>query len=339
MPPTISVVLPAYNAAATLPEAVETLRRQTFSDFEIVLIDDGSQDHTGRIIQQLASVEARIRPILSPHVGLIHALNLGLSHARGEFIARMDADDLAHPDRLRLQLQLLSNRPDVALASCLIECFPAASIREGFRIYTDWLNRLIEPADIAREIFIESPLCHPSVMIRRRDLDDVGGYQERGWAEDYDLWLRLHLAGKRFAKVPQVLLSWREGAGRLTRTDGRYSIENFLRVKAHYLAAGPLSQARTAILWGAGQTGRRLAKHLVREGVTLLACIDIDPAKIGRALRGAPILHPDALPDLHRAHGQPMILSAVSSRGARDLIRSHLTRLGFVEGIHFLCVA
>ncbi|MSS73476.1 MAG: glycosyltransferase family 2 protein [Candidatus Latescibacteria bacterium] len=337
--PLISVILPAYNAAATLPEAVETLLRQTLDDFEILLIDDGSQDDTGQIIQRLASADARVRPVLSPHVGLIDTLNLGLAHAGGQLIARMDADDLAHPDRLRLQAQLLHDRPDVALASCLIECFPADAVREGFRIYAAWLNGLIEPGDIAREIFIESPLCHPSVMVRRHDLDEVGGYQERGWAEDYDLWLRLHLAGKRFAKVPQVLLSWREHPARLTRTDGRYSIENFLRAKAHYLSAGPLARTRTAILWGAGQTGRRLAKHLAREGVALLACIDIDPAKIGRSLRGAPICSPDALPGLCRTHGQPIILSAVASRGARDLIRGHLTRLGLVEGIDFLCVA
>ncbi|OGG54304.1 MAG: hypothetical protein A3F84_14745 [Candidatus Handelsmanbacteria bacterium RIFCSPLOWO2_12_FULL_64_10] len=335
----ISVILPAYNAAATLPEAVETLLRQTFSDLEIVLVDDGSQDDTGRVIQRLTSADPRIRPVPSPHTGLIGALNLGLTHARGDLIARMDADDLAHPDRLRLQAQLLHDRPDVAVASCLIECFPAAAVREGFRIYADWLNRLIEPDDIAREIFIESPLCHPSVLLRRRDLSDVGGYQDRGWAEDYDLWLRLHLSGRRFAKVPRVLLSWRERPDRLTRADGRYSIENFLRAKAHYLAAGPLARTRAAILWGAGQTGRRLAKHLAREGIALLACIDIDPAKIGRRLRGAPICPPDALPGLLWAHGQPTVLSAVSSRGARDLIRGRLTSLGLVEGADFLCVA
>ena len=337
--PLVSVILPAYNAAATLREAVASLLRQTFRDFEVLLIDDGSEDDTGRIAQALATEDARVRPTPSPHVGLVNALNLGLSLARGELIARMDADDLAHPDRFRRQTALLAGRPDVALAGCLIACFPADGVREGFRIYADWLNRLIEPEEIAREIFIESPLCHPSVMVRKRDVAAVGGYQDHGWAEDYDLWLRLHLAGKRFAKVPEVLLSWREHPDRLTRTDGRYSIENFLRAKAHYLAAGPLAGTRSAILWGAGQTGRRLSKHLAREGVRVLACIDIDPAKIGRSLRGSPILSPESLPDLHRAHGGPTILSAVASRGARDLIRRHLAGMGFVEGEHFLCVA
>lgn len=337
--PLISVILPAYNAAATLREAVASLLRQTFRDFEILLIDDGSEDDTGRIAQALATEDARVRPTPSPHAGLVSALNLGLSLAQGELIARMDADDLAHPDRFQRQTALLTERPDVALASCLIACFPVEGVREGFRIYADWLNRLIEPEEIAREIFIESPLCHPSVMARRRDIAAVGGYQDHGWAEDYDLWLRLHLAGKRFAKVPEVLLSWREHPGRLTRTDGRYSIENFLRAKAHYLAAGPLAGTQSAILWGAGQTGRRLSKHLAREGVQVLACIDIDPAKIGRSLRGSPVFSSDALPDLHRTHGGATILSAVSSRGARDLIRRHLVGMGFVEGEHFLCVA
>ena len=339
MSPVISVILPAYNAAATLEEAVESLRAGTYEDFEIVLIDDGSEDQTWEVIRHLASMDPRIRPIKTHHSGLIHALNLGLSEARGEFIARMDANDLSHPQRLALQFLLLNRRPEVVLAGCMVESFPSSEIREGFRIYTDWINSLIEPDEIAREIFIESPICHPSVLIRKGELTRIGGYRDPGWAEDYDLWLRLNLAGKHFAKVPKVLFSWRDHPDRLTRTDSRYSVENFLRAKAHYLAAGPLRETMSTIVWGAGQTGRRLSKHLIHEGVRLLGFIDIDPSKIGRTLRNAAIQSPEALPDLRRKHKGGMILSAVSSRGARNLIRGHLKGLDLVEGVDFLCVA
>src|SRR3990172_3586333 len=117
-----------------------------------------------------------------------------------------------------------------------------------FRLYLDWLNSLVSDADIRREIFVESPLAHPSVVFLRRWVEQVGGYQDHGWPEDYDLWLRLYLAGANFAKVPEVLLYWRESPERLTRRDGRYALENFLRAKAHYLKRGPLAGGEAVII-------------------------------------------------------------------------------------------
>jgi hypothetical protein len=191
---------------------------------------------------------------------------------------------------------------------------------------------------MVREIFIESPIPHPSVLVRRRDLEELGGYEDRGWPEDYDLWLRFYLEGKRFAKVPEVLYFWREHRTRLSRTDPRYSIENFLRAKAHYLARGPL-QGRTALIWGAGRTGRRLSKHLLREDAQIAAFVDVDPEKIGRSLRGIPIYAASDLRARWDASSSPFLLSAVSSRQARALIRAYLRDMGLQEGRDFLCVA
>jgi cellulose synthase/poly-beta-1,6-N-acetylglucosamine synthase-like glycosyltransferase len=153
----------------------------------------------------------------------------------------MDADDWSYPDRFKRQLELLSRNPDLAVAGCLVEGFPGQDPSMGISLYLEWLNALVSAEDIAREIFIESPLPHPSTMIRSTWLDRIGGFQDRGWAEDYDLWLRMHLEGAHFAKVPEVLIKWRDHPARLTRVDSRYSVENFLRAKAHYLCEGPLA--------------------------------------------------------------------------------------------------
>jgi hypothetical protein len=205
-------------------------------------------------------------------------------------------------------------------------------LREGFQIYIDWLNNLITHEDICREIFVESPICHPTVMVRKKVLVDLGGYEERGWPEDYDLWLRMYLAGHQFAKLPEVLLSWREHPQRLTRTDSRYSVENFIRAKSHYLPQGPLKGRDAVIVWGAGMMGRRMSKHLLREGVPLVAFIDIDPKKIGRTLRSLPIISPEALMDWWERYECPALLAAVGARGARALIRERLGGFGLVEG-------
>jgi glycosyltransferase involved in cell wall biosynthesis len=330
--PSISVLMPCYNAAETLEDCLESLAAQTHPDFEIVAVDDGSSDATLEILQTRAAAGMPIEVYPRPHGGIISALNHGLAACRGAYVARMDADDRAHPERLEKQAAYLDSHAEVALVSCQVRAFPPQNVRGGFRVYLEWLNGLISHEEILREIFVESPLPHPSVMVRRDWLQSCGGYQEHGWPEDYDLWLRMAQAGAVFAKLPEVLLDWRERPQRLTRIDGRYSLENFLRAKAHYLALGPLQGRDAVIVWGAGMMGRRLSKHLLRAGAPLQAFVDIDPRKIGRTRRGRPIIAPQDLPDEWARCEHPVILAAVGARGARTLIRARLTEMGFTEG-------
>ena len=338
-PPPVSVLMPVYNAAETLREALESLAAQTFPDFEIISVDDGSEDESRTILLEWARRDGRLLPVLETHQGIIGALNHGLQSCRGEFVARMDADDIMHPERLAKQVALLRTNPEVSVAGCLVETFANGPVGGGMQIYQEWLNRLVSHEDVCREIFIESPIAHPSAMVRRQEMVDLGGYQDRGWAEDYDLWLRYHAAGKRFAKVPEVLLYWREHERRTMRTDSRYSVENFLRAKAYYLVEGPLKKRDALIVWGAGKTGRRLSKHLIRGGWTPEVFIDITPKKIGRTLRKVPIIAPEELAKLWEGWHRPLLVVAVASRGARELIREELGRQGLQEGGDFLCAA
>lgn len=335
----VSVLLPCYNARDTLPEALDSLTEQTFQDFEVVVVDDGSTDNTQEILMKYCKKDSRFRTITQDHFGIIPALNNGLVACRAPLIARMDADDRSHPERLSRQITFLNQNPNIALVGCLVRAYPINHVREGFNIYLDWLNRLVSHEEICREIFIESPFPHPSVLFRKEDVLKVGGYQDRGWAEDYDLWFRMYLAGARFAKIPQFLLYWREHTSRLTRVDSRYSLENFLRAKAWYLTQGPLKGRDGIIIWGAGMMGRRLSKHLLRQQVPLVAFVDIDPRKIGNTRRNRPIISPKELPRFWGKFQRPIILAAVGARGARNLIRERLGSLGLVEGDDWLCVA
>jgi glycosyltransferase involved in cell wall biosynthesis len=330
--PKISVLMPCYNVAATVDETLQSIAAQTLTDFEVVAVDDGSTDNTPDILAQCVQRDPRFRLLPLPHAGIIPAMNAGLEDCRAEYIARMDADDLMLPTRLEQQATHLDQHPKTTLVSSLVAGFPKGELREGFRLYIEWLNTLTTHDEICREMFVESPLCHPTVTFRRQAVLDLGGYQERGWAEDYDLWLRMYLAGMRFDKIPETLVEWREHPDRLTRTDSRYSLENFLRAKAHYLALGPLKNRDEVIIWGSGMHGRRLSKHLLREGVNLIAFVDIDPKKIGRTRRDKPIIAPEDLPDLWANAANPAVLAAVGARGARELIRQQLTDFGLTEG-------
>ena len=337
--PRISVLMPVYNAAGTLPETLQSIAAQTLGHFEVIAVDDGSDDDSGMILEAWRRGDRRIKPVYADRAGLVSALNHGLSLCKGDWVARMDADDRMHPDRLARQAALLESRPEISVAGSLVEIFADGPVGEGMKVYEAWLNSLVEPGDIAREIFIESPIAHPSAMVRRDVLVGLGGYRDAGWPEDYDLWLRCHAAGLQFAKVPETLLYWREHTGRLTHTDSRYSVENFLRVKARFLVDGPLNDRDGLIVWGAGQTGRRLSKHLVRMGRPVDAFVDISPRKIGGILRGAPVIDPGGLLETWSRYTRPMLIAAVSSRGARKLIRQALSDMGLVEVDDYLCAA
>jgi glycosyltransferase involved in cell wall biosynthesis len=335
--PWVSVLLPVRDAMPFLEQVLKSLDRQTLVDFEVVAVDDGSTDGSGELLDRWAGSDSRIRVLHRPPSGLVATLNAGLQECRAPLVARMDADDLCHPRRLELQLSALENQPEVGIVSTDVRFFPRSQVEQGFRIYERWLNSLRDHDQMARERFVESPVAHPSVMVRRELVDRVGGYRDVDWPEDYDLWLRLFEDGARFAKLDRPLYFWREHPLRLTRVDDRYSKEAFLSCKAHYLVTGPLDSARRTIIWGAGPTGRRLSRLLAEAGASIDAFVDIDPEKIGRSVHGREILAPERLEPILGAGA--VVLAAVASRGARELIRSRLASLGLVEGADFYCVA
>lgn len=336
MTPAVSVVLPYRDAASTLDEALASLRAQSLHAIEVIAVDDGSTDGGAGIVARYAARDDRFRAVRSPGLGIPGALSLGVAHARAPLLARMDGDDVAHPERLAAQVEALALAPRVGALGTRVEGFPEGGVGEGFRAYIDWQNGLLSPDDHARELFVESPLCHPSVVLRREALEAVGGYVERVWAEDYDLWLRLDAAGWWLAKVDRVLLRWRHQASRATLNDGRYAAERFREAKAHYLAPRLRALGRPVWIWGAGATGRRFARALEPHGLRVSQFVDIDPRKIGGVARGAPI---GDVERLVASRGACVVLVAVGARGARGIVRARLARLGFVEGGDFFCVS
>ena len=330
--PAVSVLMPCYNVAETLAEALESLAAQTLVDFEIVAVDDGSDDATPALLQAWARRDSRLRLLSLPHGGIIPGLNAGLAACRAEYVARMDADDRCHPQRLELQAAYLDAHPEVTLAACRVRGFPPETLRPGGQKYLAWLNSLLSGEDILRELYVESPFAHPSVLFRRSAVLQAGGYQDHGWAEDYDLWLRLAQAGAQFAKLPQVLFDWRDHAQRLTHRDERYTLENFRRARAHYLLRGPLAGRDALILWGAGRQGRRLGRLLLQFGAPLVAYIDIDPDKIGNTRHARPILPPEELLPCWGRYRNPVLLVTVGVHGALQIVRKRLNGFGLLEG-------
>jgi len=318
----LDIWLPAWNREASLPAALRSLRRQTFRDWRLIAVDDGSSDRTADLLDGFGATVLRV-----PHGGIVRALQAAASSSDAPLVARMDADDLCHRERFAAQLVV---RADVVATRVKVNG------PEGLRLYARWQNSLVTHDEIVRNLFVESPLAHPTVMFTRDVYERAGGYRDVAWPEDYDLWLRMRESGARFSKVPRALVAWRDRPDRLTRTHPMYSAQAIHAAKLHYLARDPLLKRGPVTVWGAGEIGRAWIRDLRALGVEVEQAIDIDPRKIGIRLANAvPVRAPDDA--LSRRHGP--VLVAVGRRGARDIIRPRLEARGLVEGSDFLFLA
>lgn len=337
----ISVLLPYRDSAATLSEAMESVLADLGPHDELVAIDDGSSDASADLARTIAARDPRVVLVASggspsQPAGIAAALAGGLIVSRGELVARMDGDDISLPGRFAAQRALLESDPTLGAVGVQVEAFPAPG--RGMQRYVAWQSSLVSPSDHACAIFCESPLCHPSTMMRRAALLAVGGYRDDTWAEDYDLWLRLDAAGYGLAKVPRVLFRWRMRPDSLTWTDARCSPARLLETRAAHLARRLVERGRPFAIWGAGQTGRRLARALEVHGQRPIAFVDIDPRKIGRSARGVVIA--SAAEGIARATAAELLLVvAVGDYGARDVVRARLAAAGLVEGAAYITAA
>ncbi|MDQ4061967.1 MAG: glycosyltransferase [Pseudomonadota bacterium] len=207
--PSVSVLMSVYNGAPFLDAAIDSIRAQSFDDFEFIIIDDGSTDATPAILARHAVADPRIRILSQRNLGLIAALNRGLAEASGVYVARMDADDIAKPHRLERQIGMLDSDRRLVLVGSRYEVIDAqgAVLRPG-DVPTD-------PARIRETLDRTNCIAHPTVLMRRDAVLAAGGYRRAYLlCEDYDLWLRLAEAGD-LLNLPDRLLSYRHYPGKL----------------------------------------------------------------------------------------------------------------------------
>ena len=332
--PDISILMPVRNEERYLQAALDSLYQQTFTDWELIAVDDASNDQTATILARAAAKYSRVRVIRGKGNGLVTALNAGLAACKAPLLARMDGDDICHPRRLELQADYMKTHPDIGLVASNFRHFPRTGLKNGMIDYETWQNSLVDSSLIKHNLFVESPFVHPAVMTRRTILYDLGGYHDHNWPEDYDLWLRMAAAGVQFARLPQTLLFWRDHPARATRSMDEYAHGAFRSCKCHHLLHGFINNSHDVVIAGAGLEARAWQRLLLASGVTVSTWLDVDPKKIGRILHGAPVIRPE---DLH-LNGRKMIV-AIGVRGAREQFRGVAKTHGWEEGVDFVCVA
>jgi glycosyltransferase involved in cell wall biosynthesis len=323
----VSVLLPVRNGEATILSALESLWHQTFPDFEVVVVNDGSTDATLTVLN--ACSDPRLRVVSLPPQGIAAALNAGLAHCQAPLVARMDADDTAQPDRLQKQWLFMQEHPEVDVLATCVAFGGNVATAKGYARYVEATNALLTHEQLWNRRFWDAPLAHPSVMFRKETILATGGYSQEAVPEDYELWLRLFARGCRFAKLPDKLLCWNDHENRLSRIHPNYHKKAFWQLKARFFACwlrAAFGNTPPAVyLWGE-TTRKQRSRYLLEEGVPIA----------GRIHYTDKPAHEDwlpytAVPSLTNS----LILVYVSNRTGQLQITNYLEKNGYVEGENY----
>lgn len=329
--PVVSVLISVFNGSNTIIRCIDSILQQTFHNFEIVVVNDGSSDDTLVLLQSYD--DSRIKIIDLPHVGLPKALNEGLKHCKGKYVARMDADDWSYPTRIEQQVNMLDNNASIDIVTGIVEYAGDRSSNEGYARHVDWVNSLKDHDDMYLNRFEDAPIVNPSCMFRKQLIDQYGPYSEASIPEDYEFWLRMFHHGRKFYKLPEPVLKWSDLKHRLTRTSANYSSEAFQKVKAQYLVKDlqiPLEQTNFYI-FGTGKQVKRKSKALKEVGISSYKYIEVKDSTLPEDT-----IHYTQLP---AASGNEVVLSYVGDRNGKIEIGKYLEQLGYRLGTtyYFMC--
>lgn len=332
--PKVSVILPFYNSEGTINRAIQSIHEQDFEDFECILVDNNSSDGSRDVAESWTRKDRRFRLISETRQGVMFASNRGAEESLGEYLARMDSDDWAYPQRLSLQAAFLNENPGYGAVAGKVKHVGEPKRTEGFRRFVDWSNSLVSYEEIYFRRFIEAPIVNPTAMWRRETMAKHGMYLSGEFPEDYEMWLRWLDQGVRIAKVPEVILDWHDSDQRLTRTDPIYSDRAFYEIKSKYLAKW-LAQHNpfhpTVAIWGASRISRRRARLLEKHGIRIGTYID---TKNSRQIEKELMYYKD-LPDA----GAIFILTYIRQMNNREKIQAFLEKRAYVEGKSYLLVS
>jgi len=227
-----SVIMSVYNEEKYLKGAIESILNQSFKDFEFIIIDDGSTDRSSQILDRYAKKDKRIKLIYQKNIGLTKSLNKALELARGEYIARMDADDIAYKFRFEKQIRFLKKHPKIGLVGNYVDVIDEKGEKIGQLIYP------IDDKKIRELLIKKNPFCHSTVMLRKSVIEKTKGYDEDfSTGEDYDFWMRISKY-YQMANLPETLGAWRMRKESITSQKNISQIKANLRIQIKAIKDG-----------------------------------------------------------------------------------------------------
>ena len=275
----VSILMPAKNAALYIDACIQSIVDQSHQKWELIVVNDHSSDKTLAHLEHFVSHDPRIKMYTNNGHGIIAALQLAYSKSSGEYITRMDADDIMAPQKI--ESLLAQQKGEKSVATGLVSYFSDSGIGDGYQKYTAWMNANLLSENPFKDIYKECVIPSPCWMMHRSTFDEIGAFEREIYPEDYDLCFRMHQHGLRVSTVNEVLHHWRDYPARSSRTDANYADNRFLALKVHYFLALENVSSQHICLWGSGKKGKAIAKLLQKSGISF-HWITNNPKKIGQ---------------------------------------------------------
>jgi len=316
--PLISILIPFKNTAPYLPKCLQSILNQTYSNWELIIVDDHSTDTSYQHVKSVAAIDSRITLLKNEGFGIIAALKLAYAYSKGEFITRMDSDDIMHTSKLETLATKLLSHGKKHVATGLVHYFSEDGISDGYRKYENWLNKLTRTGTNYSEIYKECVIPSPCWMVYKTDLAAVNAFNTSRYPEDYDLAFRFYEAGYKIIPCEDELHYWRDYRTRASRTDAHYAENSFIDLKLHYFLKLNKQKERPLVIWGAGKRGKTIAKRLITLKTPFLWVCN-NPKKIGKHIYDQEmkaVSHIDTLKD-------PQCIISVSSPEEQSGIKSY----------------
>ncbi|OEJ98740.1 glycosyl transferase family 2 [Flavivirga aquatica] len=330
----ISILIPFKNTEAFIAECLESILKQTYINWELLIVDDSSTDNSYKIVKQFAAKDNRIKLLKNSGNGIIDALQLAFKHTNGEFITRMDSDDIMRRNKLETLVNNLLKYGKQHVAVGLVHYFSDDGVKDGYKSYEVWLNNLTKTGSNYSEIYKECVIPSPCWMIHKSDLIACDAFKPNRYPEDYDLAFRFYKHNFKCIPCDTILHNWRDYSSRTSRTHVHYAENHFIDLKLHYFITLNFNKSKTLVVWGAGNKGKTIAKTLIEKNINFEWICD-NPNKIGRDIYGK-ILKPfNSLKEIKN----PQSIITVANKNSQQEIRDYMNTLDFrpINDYVFFC--
>ena len=332
--PLISILIPFKNTEIFIAECITSIIEQSYTHWELIIVDDHSTDDSFSIVEKFTKQDARIKLYRNTGKGIIDALQLALNHSSGELITRMDSDDVMRFNKLEVLSQNVWSYGKGHVAVGKVNYFSKKGIKEGYKNYEIWLNRLTENGSNYSEIYKECVIPSPCWMLHRSDLLACDAFNPNRYPEDYDLAFRFYKHQFKCIPCNEVLHDWRDYSYRTSRTSAHYAENHFIPLKLDYFLELDYHPEKTLVVWGAGKKGKYIAKTLIEKQLPFEWICD-NPKKIGKDIYGK-ILKPfNYLETINNAQS----IITVANKTSQLEIKNYLLKLNLqsIKDYVFFC--
>jgi glycosyltransferase involved in cell wall biosynthesis len=322
--------MPARNAASYIDVCIESIINQTFTEWELIVVNDHSEDNTLKQLENWAKKDNRIFIFNNDGSGILPALNLAIQKSKGTYISRMDADDYMHPEKIGELLSGLDLNPQSSISVGMVEYFSEEELGQGFRSYAKWLNSLVVRESHWNEIYKECVIPSPCWLMAKNDLLEIGGFSDAIYPEDYDMCFRLYRKGIKIAGVKKVLHYWRDHKERSSRNLAVYQDPWFLKIKIKYFIEIEMAKENQVVVWGAGKKGKIVVRMLLNNGKDV-HWLSNNEKKWGKDIYGKTIMQEKAIENFL----DYKIIIAVGNKIEKADIDIFLVSKGLIQGINY----